>query len=84
MRFRAAVFVTTLMAVVLFATGACGPNGEDSTNDQKAQPPMTPPTELTVTEAARVAAGYVSMILGNPSIPTPRWRARSAAAPTTR
>ncbi|MBU8808410.1 hypothetical protein KL953_05840 [Mycolicibacterium goodii] len=71
MRLPAAVFMTTLVAAVLIATSACGPTGADSTDEQKAQPPMTSPTELTVTEAARVAAGYVSMIIGRPVDPDP-------------
>ncbi|AKS31934.1 hypothetical protein AFA91_08660 [Mycolicibacterium goodii] len=66
MRLRAAVLMTMLIAT------ACGPSSEGSTDDQKAQTSaMTPPTELTVTEAARTAAGYVSMILGKPVNPDP-------------
>jgi hypothetical protein len=71
MRLRAALFATpALIATVLMTTSACSPSGQGSTNDEKAQP-MTPPPALTVSEAARVAAGYVSMIIGKPVDPDP-------------
>ncbi|KHO24623.1 hypothetical protein A5761_15695 [Mycolicibacterium setense] len=57
------------MAVMVMLTSSCGPSPEDRppTEDEATMQP----TSLTVTEAARTAAGYVSTILDKPVDPNP-------------
>ncbi|MGV0810934.1 hypothetical protein ABQF34_03140 [Mycolicibacterium boenickei] len=62
--------ITTLFAtLVVMLTSSCGflhNDRPDTENEATMQP-----TDLTVTEAARVVAGYVSMIVGKPIDPDP-------------
>ncbi len=69
MRYLAALFLT----LVVMVTTSCGPSQKnDSHTDDEA---TMEPTTLTVTEAARVVAGYVSMIVGKPIDPDPAFAA---------
>ncbi|MDH6198077.1 hypothetical protein M2272_004736 [Mycobacterium frederiksbergense] len=67
MRLITTVFVTLL---VIF-TSSCGffRNDRPATEDEATMQPTT----LTVTEAARVAAGYVSMVIDKPVDPNPAY-----------
>lgn len=69
MKLIATVFVTTLLVF----TSACGFFRKDrpATEDEAA----TEPNSLTVAEAAREVAGYVSMIAGRPIDPDPAFAA---------
>ncbi|MFV8167399.1 hypothetical protein ACNQVK_35700 [Mycobacterium sp. 134] len=63
------LFTTLFVALGLMFTSACGLLHKDRppTDDEATMQPTT----LTVTEAARVVAGYVSMIVGKPIDPDP-------------
>lgn len=70
MKLITTVFVSTLMIV----TTACGSHQNDrpDTGDEATMQP----TSLTVTEAARTVAGYVSMIIDKPVDPDPAYAAK--------
>ncbi len=66
--------ITTLFVTVLVAfTSSCGFFRTDGPATEGEA--MTEPISLTVTEAARVVAGYVSMIVGRPIDPDPAYAA---------
>ncbi|MEV0669446.1 hypothetical protein [Mycobacterium sp. NPDC050441] len=69
MRYLAALF----LALVVMVTTSCGPLRKDDPHmdDEATMEPIT----LTVTEASRVVAGYVSMIVGRPIDPDPAFAA---------
>lgn len=66
--------ITTLFATILLvSTSSCGFFGKDQPAGEGAA--TREPISLTVTEAARAVAGYVSMIVGRPIDPDPAFAA---------
>lgn len=63
------LITTFFAAILLLLTSSCGffRNDRPTTEGEA----MTAPNSLTVTEAARTVAGYVSMIVGKPVDPDP-------------